>query len=57
LILDYRIDDREFGRLIRRPGRFRDALEMMKAVLSAPYLAFFGPDAMAEAARALAIAG
>ena len=46
-----------FGRLTRQPGRFRDALDVMLDVLSAPYAYHFGNERIQECAEALAIAG
>jgi hypothetical protein len=55
LILDYVISDREFGRLLRRKRRFRDCLDMMKCVLSEPYIRlFFGDNEELEFALSIA---
>ncbi len=59
MVFDCFIVNRDFGRLLRQPGRIRDAINTIKTVLSAPYAWFFervtGPSE--RTIKALQIAG
>ena len=57
LVIDSKIDDRRFGRFVRRDREFKAAFGMMMEILSADSIRGLFPDDVPALEQALAVAG